>query len=128
MNKYYFCSWCGKYVRDVYLQENYLHHHKCRPRLGREGGVMTVTYSDPQKNADINKSKAALVEIIDDLRKRFARKNDEWSEAEALAASRLKLLREMHEVIVNEPLVCPVCGVSGCRDDGLCELAEELGE
>ena len=46
--------------------------------------------------------------------------------AESLAADRLRLLREMHEVIVAEPLVCPVCGVLGCRDDGLCDLAEEL--
>ena len=29
MKEYYFCSWCDKYVRDVYLQENYLHHYKC---------------------------------------------------------------------------------------------------
>ena len=56
---------------------------------------MAVTYSDPVKNADINKSKAALVEIIDELRTRFARKNDAWSEAEALAASRLELLRRV---------------------------------
>ena len=46
----------------------------------------------------------------------------------ALAASRLEMLREMHEVIVAEPLECPVCGVSGCRDDGLCKLADELGD
>ena len=126
MNKYYFCSWCGKYVRDVYLQENYLHHHKCRPRLGREGGVMTVTYSDPQKNADINKSKAALVEIIDDLRKRFARKNDEWSEAAALAASRLELLEEVRQLlddIYAEDIVS-----SGDLGKVYEKVAEELGD
>ena len=46
--------------------------------------------------------------------------------AEALAASRLELLREIHKVIVAEPLMCPVCGAFGCSLG--CELAEELGD
>jgi hypothetical protein len=90
---------------------------------------MTVTYSDPVKNADINKSKAALVEIIDELRTRFARKNDAWSEAEALAASRLELMQAQDKKIK----VCQFCYQRKHTEDCIWGKAlgtpvEELGD
>ena len=71
--------------------------------------MMGITYSNPQKNADINKSKSALVELIDELRTRYARKNDAWSEAEALAADRLRLLRRENTIRFSRGKQCFFC-------------------
>ena len=102
---------------------------------------MGVTYSNPQKNADINKSRAALVEIIDELRTRFARKNDAWSEAQVESDRRLALLRECNDYRVRRNHSCPRCFLSPhlvCKEGLLhsfefkdrhaagCELAEEI--
>ena len=94
---------------------------------------MTVMYSDPVKNADINKSKAALVEIIDELRTRFARKNDAWSEAQATADQRLALLNAYNESLQLEP-DCFSCDIMAFDEDAErwihhagCKLAEEIG-
>ena len=82
---------------------------------------MAVMYSDPVKNADINKSKAALVELIDELRTRFARKNDE-------SARRLALLRRCFKALRYLALSYPaeVYDYDPKIKDLLVELAAEL--
>jgi hypothetical protein len=50
--------------------------------------------------------------------------NDKLREAESTATRRKELLRQIHYVIENEEMTCPVCGILCCSDD--CTLAEEI--